>query len=148
MSTQINLTYFGATGTGPTVKEAKQDAGRKLENVMNESAAPILIGSLSRPYSAILFFEPQFGWSYKTLTPDTQEGRLYGGTGRTGSFKEAEQMAKRHLADLLQDVSLIDINDTDGIFDWERKEHFRQAYADARTRGYSDVEAHSMAATA
>jgi hypothetical protein len=37
MATRISLTYFGMSGEGATVREAKADAGRKLEALVKHA---------------------------------------------------------------------------------------------------------------
>ena len=43
MTKTVRITYYGMEGEGSTLKEAKQDAGRKLEAAIRASSDPICI---------------------------------------------------------------------------------------------------------
>lgn len=93
---KISLQYYGMTGEGNTVKEAKLDAGRKIEEILNASYTPKFI---SWRGNAVLI----------TRTPHGIESRhIYGDKMSTGSqmhgsketMEHAAERAKLHLAQL------------------------------------------------
>lgn len=68
--TKINLEYFGMPGSGATVKEAKLDAGRKIEAALKDTYMPTIIHWRGR--TAIVYRDATAGWMYGTM--DTTEG--------------------------------------------------------------------------
>src|SRR4051812_42854277 len=60
----IHLEYCGMDGSGPTVKEAKQDATRKIEALLKETWKPIYI--VCRNVSGVLWRDPH-GWHFNYL---------------------------------------------------------------------------------
>lgn len=65
--TKISLEYFGMEGEGATVKEAKLDAGSKIEALVRESGTPTLVGPCNG-HCAIMWRD-KYGWAY-SLLPD------------------------------------------------------------------------------
>jgi hypothetical protein len=58
---QITLTHFGVTGTGETVKAAKQDAGHKIETLIRDiSRRPTIIAI--EGYASMIYRTPD-GWA-------------------------------------------------------------------------------------
>lgn len=75
----IRIDYYGVEGAGKTVKEAKLDAGRKIETMLKGDYVPEVIAF--RGFVALLWREP-YGWFSKLLTDyhthEIQTGRLNG----------------------------------------------------------------------
>lgn len=59
----ITLDYYGMTGTGHTVKEAKLDAGRKIEAALEGDYSPLLVQW--RGTTAVFSRNPKSGWGYR-----------------------------------------------------------------------------------
>ncbi len=70
MATKMSLEYFGMPGCGATVKEAKLDAGRKIEAALTGTYQPSIINWRGR--TAIVYRDATNGWCYGTM--DTTEG--------------------------------------------------------------------------
>ena len=69
---KITLDYYGMTGTGATVKEAKLDAGRQIEQALNGDYTPSLIHW--RQYTVLMAREPRQGWGYRISHPTPEHG--------------------------------------------------------------------------
>lgn len=65
---QITLEYYGVTGQGATVKEAKADAGRRIQELTNNSISwnPVLI---TWQDWHIIIMRGLYGWGYKLINP-------------------------------------------------------------------------------
>ena len=142
MAQTVRITYYGMEGEGKNVTEAKRDAARKVEAALEGDYSPEIIGDLTR-YAVLLWREPRYGWGFRTITATTT-GRLYG-SSHGSSRMEVEKYARRHVADLLQDVTYILEKDREGIRDWHSKQEFQRKYQEARNEGHSDHEAHAIA---
>src|SRR6478609_1422907 len=95
MATKINMEYCGMPGAGATVREAKQDAARKIESALSGTYTPRLIRH--GDYSAFIWREPMGGWHYKIVDRD-DDGHLYGAGGVTWTESDACTSCARHLA--------------------------------------------------
>ena len=107
MTQTARITYFGMEGEGRNLTEAKRDAGRKVEQALEGSYTPELIGDISKGYAMLLVRQPKLGWESILLYPG-KEGALYGSSGSDTTKEECERRARAHLAGLLNDVSYID----------------------------------------
>lgn len=147
MATQINLTYCGMGGTGKTVKEAKQDAARKIEAVLDGNYFPRILSY--RDISILVYRTPQ-GW-HTTIIRD--DGKMMEGLLTSSSMhetaSEATSVAQVQLAqlgwkrddgytmpDFLTDAQKRDMHSM--ITFWMR-------YQDARKAGMGEDDAHSYA---
>lgn len=65
MSTKISLEYFGMPGVGATVKEAKLDAGRKIEEALSRDYTPLYIEW--RGTICLFFCDPKYGYGYRFI---------------------------------------------------------------------------------
>lgn len=91
MNTKINLEYFGMPGHGATVKEAKANAGRKIEKALEGSYQPIFLTAGAD--TVILWREPT-GWAYGFLRDGQISGAHY---SCDNSQKAVEKAARAHL---------------------------------------------------
>ena len=142
MTTTIKIEYFGMPGEGPTVKEAKLDAGRKIEAALNGSYAPTFL--TFGEYNALVWREPT-GWGYRLLP--SKEDTLYASCA--DSQDEAIRRAKRHLAQLahgsvpdeeiLAYVHKDDRRVIENDIRWQKEMH------DLIAQGYTDQEARYIA---
>jgi len=99
MSTKINLTYFGMDGQGATVKEAKQDAGRKIEAALSGYHFPNLytktVGSVTY---TVFIFRVLDKWGYAYVKHGAEkEGRQFA-SANDNSEEAAFIHAWRHIA--------------------------------------------------
>lgn len=94
----VTVDYFGFSGTGRTVKDAKLDAGRKIEKLSRELKSPRLIHW--RGHAAVVFRD-SFGWNYGFLKhPDTDFYEHIGGSCGHDDERAAIDACKRHIADI------------------------------------------------
>jgi hypothetical protein len=142
MSTKITLTYFGMAGEGRTVKEAKLDAGRKIEAVFDGNWTPFLLQAGDE--TILCWREPVGGWHYGFA----RDGRIDGSTWHA-TRDECDKSARSHLGQIatdwktcltVEDVHPIVKHDADrreilGLCQWQR------AYARATSAGLDDNNA-------
>ena len=77
---QHHITYYGVDGHGRTVKEAKLDAGRKIERMLDGSYQPTWIEANGEV--AILFRTPDGGWQAALKHHDSDGlSCIWGGDG-------------------------------------------------------------------
>lgn len=100
--TKINLEYFGMPGSGATVKEAKQDAGHRIEQALEGDYNPIVIRF--RDHMLVVARDPKLGWGYRIVYPDVKSVRdsLYL-QGTEDDRETCIAHAVRHLADILRE---------------------------------------------
>lgn len=65
---KITMEYYGFTGSGSNLKEAKADAARQLAEAMEGDYNPRLISW--RGVLALVARDPKTGWGYRILHPD------------------------------------------------------------------------------
>lgn len=98
MSTKITLTYFGFHGEGATVKEAKLDAGRKIEALHEGYWTPAIVEW--RGHAAIVY-RTLDGWHYGFIGhPGEAIHSISGGSSGYGDYRETLRAAQRHVADI------------------------------------------------
>ena len=138
MTTTIKLDYFGMPGEGPTVKEAKLDAGRKIEAALKDSYAPTFLTFGS--YTALVWREPS-GWGYRLL-PD-KEDTLYACC--QDSRPDTIRQAKRHLAQLADNVvaneAILAYVHKDDRKEIENNIRWQREMRELIAKGYTDEEA-------
>jgi len=94
----VKIDYFGFAGQGPTVKEAKQDAGRKIQALQQGYWTPKIVAW--RGY-AILVTRNLQGWDqYFIQHPDEPTPRVGSCCCGFDSERESVHSAEMHLADL------------------------------------------------
>jgi hypothetical protein len=158
MATKIQLTYCGMAGEGATVKEAKQDAARKIEALLSGDWQPIAFES--RGWAIILHRSPD-GWHPAIISDQSGKVRpdlFRGSCSGIRDKKEAIAQAIANLAQLSWDGAevlppciasygfrispearraLVD--------DFRRWRGFQLAYKQAAKNGMQDCEAHQWA---
>lgn len=147
MSTTITLKYFGMPGEGATVKEAKADAGRKIEDYLTNGPRPHLIGHPKMP-ERVLVWREENGWMYHFLpvTGAIRPLHLWGVTQLGSSYTEKTALAAavRHLAGLTDDPAIASdlLPDEKEWQDWRYAQAFQVAY---RAATGTDNERHEKA---
>lgn len=141
----ITLDYYGMTGQGRTVTEAKQDAGRKITEALSGDYTP-------RVYS--------FGgntWAVWRTPRGIVSGRVlpdgkFGGTCLHGrdTFEEACYTTRFHLAQLGCDITSDEIpsilpGDEKSIREFSWWLGFQRAYRHAKAGGKNDMDSHYFA---
>lgn len=146
----ITVEYFGATGTGSTVKEAKADAGRKIERMANATTRVFRFGQYS-----LVVWPTVHGADYTIISPDDADGRRsfcschadmddatqYGMIHMLTNAREPGSMAIPEWA-----LSYIDAKRVRE--EWSRNDRFQDAYRRAKENGWNDQQCHEMACNA
>lgn len=144
----VTIDYFGMSGSGRTVTEAKQNAGRAIKAALDGSYTPEIIAW--RGTGMLVHREPN-GWCYRIITePDgsTREGPVYG-CPNDKDKAAALLAASRHLAD--QGMRETDTEPPEFLKDRESrgefmyKLEFLRRYRKAQRAGMNDNDAHSYA---
>lgn len=99
MSKEITLNYYGMSGTGPTVKEAKAAAGAKLEAWVKDDHNPVLLNWRG---TLLVMSRDAHGWGYRMY--DLADLKTVTFTSHCscgmGSRSECLLAAVKHLADI------------------------------------------------
>jgi hypothetical protein len=95
MSKVIRITYYGMEGEGPTVREAKADAGNKLEQLVRDTESRPQIYSFGDRLAIIA--RTRYSWGYWLLENNKP---MSGGTHGFENFADAQRSALSHMADL------------------------------------------------
>lgn len=162
MATQINLTYCGMEGSGPTVKQAKADAAVKIERLLTElNQAPNLYVMQVDTWSALVARGPQ-GWGFRIIdcpAEPIKQGMLYLSSG----YHDSDDVLRSCAHSLLQaawtpgvigDESWINTRQAglpcacrgaDLKADLLRWVSWQRDYKRLRDSGLSDREAHDQA---
>lgn len=140
------VAIYGAIGHGPTVKEAKADAGAAIERAFADDGCyiPVLI-RFPRGEVGVVYRTLE-GWEYGYLTPEQERSSGYcvGGYARK---RDAEMHLRRHMAQayLFQAPDngrgVIASWDHEGRAAHERYIAWQEGYKALRARGVSDAEA-------
>jgi hypothetical protein len=95
MSKTIRITYYGMDGEGSTVREAKADAGNKLERLVRDvTSGPQLYCFGGR---MAIVARTKESWSYRLV----ENGKPMGGDAYGfENFADAQRSALGHMADL------------------------------------------------
>lgn len=155
--TTIHLDYFGMPGSGPTVKEAKLDAGRKIEAALEGCYAPLLLNF--RGMLLVISRNPR-DWGYRMFDLSEMKFLTVADHCSCGFQSEDEALlaAVKHLADNKRqhgerDSELFDVlrgRERDNArrefsSNAERSDDFRDRYTLAISRGMPTGEAHNYA---
>jgi hypothetical protein len=151
---QVTVTYYGVEGTGRTVTEAKQDAGRKIEHSLSGSYTPRIIGNPAE-VAVLIYREALTGWVYRLIGPVIQPDLtsdsctpIYG-YNATPTREACERDARRHLAQIqwgsIGRASANTITDPSDRAEHERWMDWQFGYRAAKERGLSDEECREAA---
>jgi hypothetical protein len=132
MKQQVTINYYGMQGTGDTLKEAKLDAGSKIEAAMKDDYRPVYIGV---PGANIIVYRSQYGWCH--LINNRTES--YGWNTK----QEALEAACFHVEQMNW---TIDSDDTFPLLtiyprslrDLKSWAHWQRGYAQLKAQGYDD----------
>jgi len=94
---KVTIEYFGMSGEGRTVTEAKRDAGSKIESALKGHYTPTIISW--RGWSMLIYREPS-GWHYRGIvSPEhgVTEGKVWG-NGAYDAEEDALRAARHHMA--------------------------------------------------
>ncbi len=148
MAQTIRITYYGMDGEGATVKDAKLDAGRKIEQALSGAYNPKLL--VLEGHAILLARSPQ-GYGYSIVT-DGEKSLKPGMVWATSNFQdesEAEAYARYHLAQIAwnwnNDADVIEYvfkDDQARIQSWIT---WQRNYKQLREEGCTDAEAHEKA---
>jgi hypothetical protein len=144
---QIHATVYGMDGTGANVREAREDAGRKIEEALEGSYTPIPLAAGG--FSAVAWRTPS-GWRYG-LVGDGGLGCTYMGNG---SKDETLRAARYHIGQLATDPQTClgpddvhpvveDEADRRDLASWAK---WQRQYAAARAAGFDDDQARRIIA--
>lgn len=142
----VTVNYFGVSGTGRTVKEAKLDAGRKIEQSLSHRPRVYRHKALS----LFVWADPAGGSYTITDGQDDKSGRHLCSASE-GSFDDATQKGIRHLLSYNRPVgdyeipSWADSYAQGLVAEWARSDRFQVAYKEAIAAGKTDTEAHYAA---
>lgn len=155
--TKINLEYFGMPGSGATVTEAKQDAGRKIESLLQDLGMPLL---LHHKGAVAILTRDTYGWGYRLFDVSTLKAYQYAGhcSGGFDSREECLKAAVHHLAQNMRRIGEKDAEIFDALperdralarrefaIEAERDDLFQTRYREALARGMENGDAHDYA---
>jgi hypothetical protein len=142
---QITLEYYGMTGTGSTLKEAKADAGAKIAKAMNAEYTPyqMCLGDVI----GILYRTPA---GYCTsVKAGKHTGDVYGTMHGDCTRGEAMLSMRRHMADVAgidaEQAAAWFYKDPIGLSYWKDKQAFQLAYKHGKAQGIPDADIHTYA---
>jgi hypothetical protein len=69
---EVTIDYYGMTGIGRNVTEAKRDAGERIRKALDGNYEPSIIRW--RQYLVVLARHPRYGWGYRISNP--KEGEI------------------------------------------------------------------------
>ena len=147
MSKKITLTFCGMRGEGASVAAAKQDAARKIEEILSDDWTPFLLASGN--WMAVVTKVPSdYGpnWGHRLLNSnELSSGPLFMAT-LSGSRNNAIKGAAIHLAQtvgnyigLEQYLDQVDMRSLDEYF------RFQTAYQEAKAKGIEDQACYTYA---
>lgn len=139
----VTIDYFGMSGTGRNVTEAKRDAGRRIEKAMNGDYTPFILQAGDE--TIVGHRDPRFEWEYAFV----RDGQLSGGSTCIGGRDECERRARRHLGDIATDwrtcLTPADVHpivlDADDRKDVAQRCQWQRDYHAARAAGLDDNNA-------
>lgn len=141
----VQIDYFGMSGQGKNVTEAKRDAGEKIQRALKGDYRPIVLTLGAE--TMIGWREPTLGWFYATSEQAIRDYRHNSG-GQTR--EETENTMRHHLAQNAWNGT----NDTEClefIHDKRKQDDlrywikFQRDYQVLIAQGKSDIEAHRLA---
>lgn len=147
MANKVRITYYGVEGEGPTMTEAKKDAGKKIEQMLDGNYTPHVISWRGNSY--LIYREPKSGWHTKLIVCEgnIDDGEIYGTCGYCNR-KEAILTAKYGLAQLgwnHEDGQTIPeiLGGTGKDREFLRWTEFQVRYKRAKDAGLNDNDCHA-----
>lgn len=159
--TQIRVEYCGMPGTGRTVREAKQDAARKIEAALDGTYQPMVLSY--RGLTAVVWRVAKHGWVYGFLHEleashfERCEPTCYPGAGEAEPTT-ALLACVNHMVSITRqegeiDSPLFDALPPDMAAEARRtlalqapwQDEFQRRYREAIAKGMSDNDAHAYA---
>ena len=150
MSKKITIEYFGMTGEGSTVKEAKLAAGAKIEKLVKADFSPIAVQHGG--HTAFMWREV-YGWNYAILKPGENWNSGFSCSSYGNDKGECEKAMRRGLAQYLinpGDRSSAEFSAQIIKDERDRKEHYNYCewqfcYRAWRDLGKNDTECRDYA---
>ena len=145
MPKTIILTYHGMRGEGITVKAAKLDAGRKIEELVTGDLTPYLLSS-GNWIALVTKTNSDYGgsWGHRLLNKDALASGPLFATTMSGSQKIAVKEAAKHLAQtvgnytgLEQYLDPVDMRNLDEYF------QLLAAHPEAKSKGMNHQACHT-----
>lgn len=94
---RVTIEYFGMTGSGATVTEAKRDAGQRIEQALEGDYSPIV--ARWRGHTVLAFRHPRYEWGYRFLNESAVQSVSQCCSGYT-SREECLRAMLIHIADI------------------------------------------------
>jgi hypothetical protein len=112
---KVTMDYYGFTGEGPNLKEAKANACEKLREAMTGTYSPAIIRY--RGWVCVVGRDPTGGWAYRIFSPENTKIMETGLMSWSAQDRDGTIIsAVRHLADLIRPVG----EPCDTVYDlWE-----------------------------
>lgn len=139
----IKVDYFGFEGSGPTVKEAKADAAKKLMAFIKDAEHGPRF--LKIEDYLIVTYRTYGTWAYRLFYPGCGTGAECIGMA---TQEQAEKQGRHHAAQM---ASTIENVRTDFLIDPQQQQElidyfaWQKRYREAREEGYCDNDAHRIA---
>jgi hypothetical protein len=148
----VTVDYYGMSGTGRTVTEAKKDAGAKVTRALGGYYTPTVVAH--RGYAILVYREPT-GWNTRIIVcpqDGIREGKVWG-SGDHATEGEAIRAAQCHIADLgWCESDGLDapefIKDKGDRAEFRYKAEFQIRYRKAKAVGLTDTQCHHYAGRA
>ena len=105
----IKITYYGMDGEGPTVRAAKEDAGRKLETALREAKHGVHLIAFAGIAAVVAYDVWQSEWGYRLI--NTEPGKFHAGPQWVtccGDRQASRLAALRHIFDIAWSPSVED----------------------------------------
>lgn len=145
MSTQIKVTYFGVEGSGRTIKEAKQDAGRVIERLVANHRPEVY----QHRSNTLIVYHTATGGEYM-MVDAAGEGPRYCCHAMV-SFDDARICGLRHMLTNARQVGQYEVpgwvrgiigrTPTEQMIeDWRSNDGFQLAYRHAQASGIGEGE--------
>ena len=136
----VKIEYFGMSGQGKNLTEAKRDAGASIERALSGNYHPW--AATAEGHTLIVYRDP-WGWWYDLVEPNPESGYLRGVSG-FASLDEAKQHGLSHLCQNIfayngvRATHLLDKNEAKEFGAWC---DWQDAYKSASAHGADDEHA-------
>ncbi len=141
----IHIEYYGVDGYGPTVKDAKADAGAKIAKAMKAEYTPYMLqlGEVTG-----LIHRSPLGY-HTSVWVGQKSGDIYGTMHGECTRGDAMKSMRRHMADVAgidaEQAAVWFYKDREGLSYWKEKQAFQLAYKHGKAQGIPDSEIHAYA---